>query len=45
MLLDQGKLGMFRKYVFTLHPCEQVEEYAQWRKCIVTIDEYDKGKG
>ena len=48
MLLDQGKLGMIRKYVFKLYPCGQAQEDAQWRKCIVAIDEYlrrTKGKG
>ena len=48
MLLDQGKLGMIRKYVFKLYRCGQAQEDAQWRKCIVAIDEYlrrTKGKG
>ena len=48
MLLDQGKLGLVRKYVFKLYPCGQAQEDAQWRKCIVAIDEYlrrAKGKG
>jgi len=40
MLLDQGKLGIVRKYVFKLYPCRQAQEDAQWRKCIVAIDEY-----
>ena len=40
MLLDQGKLGMVRNYVFKLYPCRQAEEDAQWRKCIVMIDNY-----
>jgi len=48
MLLDQGKLSMVRKYVSKLYPCGQAQEDAQWRKCIVMIDEYlhrAKGKG
>ena len=48
MLLDQGKLGIVKKYVFKLYPCGQAQEDAQWRKCIVAIDEYlrrAKGKG
>ena len=48
MLLDQGKLGLVRKYVFKLYPCGQAQEDAQWRKCIVATDEYlrrAKGKG
>ena len=48
MLIDQGKLGMVRKYVFKMYPCGQAQEDAQWRKCIVAIDEYlrrAKGKG
>jgi len=48
MLLDQGKLSMVKKYVFKLYPCGQPQEDAQWRKCIVAIDEYlrrAKGKG
>ena len=48
MLLDQGKLGVIRKYVLKLYPCRQAQEDAQWRKCIVAIDEYlrrTKGKG
>ena len=48
MLLDQGKLGIIRKYVFKLYPCGQVQEDAPWHKCIVTIDKYlrrAKGKG
>ena len=48
MLLDKGKLGIVRKYVFKLYPCGQAQEDAQWRKCIVAIDEFlrrAKGKG
>ena len=43
MLLDQGKLGIVEKYVFKLYPCGQVQEDAQWRKCIVAIDEFYAG--
>lgn len=48
MLLDQGKLGIVKKYVFKLYPCRQAQEDVQWRKCIVAIDEFlrrAKGKG
>ena len=48
MLLDQGKLGIVKKYVFKLYPCRQAQEDVQWRKCIVAIDKYlrrAKGKG
>ena len=48
MLLDQGKLGMVRKYVVKLYPCGQAQKHAQWRKCTIVIDEYlrrAKGKG
>ena len=48
ILLDQGKLGIVKKYVFKLYPCGQAQEDAQWRKCIVAIDEFlrrAKGKG
>ena len=44
MLLDQGKLGIVEKYVFKLYPCGQVQEDAQWRKCIVAIDEFYAGQ-
>ena len=28
MLLDQGKLGIVKKYVFKLYPCGQAQEDA-----------------
>ena len=40
MLIDQGKLGIVKKFVFKLYPCGQAQEDAQWRKCIVAIDEF-----
>ena len=48
MIIDQGKLGIVKKYVFKLYPCGQAQEDAQWRKCVVAIDEFlrrAKGKG
>ena len=40
MLIDQGKLGIVKKFVFKLYPCGQAQEDAQWRKCIVAIDAF-----
>ena len=34
--------------MFKLYPCGQAQEDAQWRKCVVAIDEFlrrAKGKG
>ena len=48
MIIDQEKLGIVKKYVFKLYPCGQAQEDAQWRKCVVAIDEFfrrAKGKG
>ena len=42
MILDQGKLGVVKKYVFKLYPCRQAQEDAQWCKCIVAIDEFQR---
>jgi len=47
-LLDQTKLGAVKKYVFKLYPCVEAQEDAQWRKCVIAIDEFlrrgNKGK-
>ena len=37
--LDQGKLDIIKKYVFKLYPCGQALEDAQWRRCVIAIDE------
>ena len=42
--LDPNKLGMVRGYVFKLFPCAKSLEDAQWRKCVVCIDEFLRKK-